>query len=171
VRAPHRSCRTGAARPARPRRSTDHDRGEGLTEGGFDRRFPSILDADQVEQRAEDAVPHALETGEVIGAGAGVGEVERHLQRLDPGRARGRGLGRMLPAPSGGLDCLAGQGGAPLGPLHLLDQRRLEQLGRRAVVAELVAELVELGRPRDELIETRTAPAQLVVDAFRRGDA
>ena len=73
----------------------DH-RGERLAERSFDGRFPTVLDAHEVEQRAEHAVAHALEIGEVVGARPGVGQVERHLQRLDPCRARGRGLGGLL---------------------------------------------------------------------------
>ena len=143
----------------------DH-RGERLAERGLDGRFPTVLDAHEVEQRAE----HAVHAGEVLGAGPGVGEVERHLQRLYPCRARGRGLGGLLPVVDGRVERRLGVDRALLGSLHLLDQRRLEQLGGRAVVPVLVAQLIELARRVSrQLVEARAAAPQLALDPLGRG--
>ncbi len=46
--------------------------------------FPTLVDLDHVEQRAE----HAVDAGQPLGSGAGVRGVERQLQRLDPGVRR-----------------------------------------------------------------------------------
>ena len=75
---------------------------------------------------------------QALGAGARVGGVEGELQGLDAGGPARRALPGVpvgaLDRVDLGLDRLA----AGLGPGDLLDQRRLDELGRVAVVASLV---------------------------------
>ena len=61
--------------------AVDDDRGERLAERRLDRLLPAVVDLDQVEQRAE----HAVDSGQSLCSRAGVGGVERQLQRLDAG--------------------------------------------------------------------------------------
>jgi hypothetical protein len=84
----HGARRVGLAergqRPLRGLRTVDHDGAERLAERGLDGLLPAGVDLDQIEQRAE----HTVDVGEPFGAGAGVGGVERELQRFDPGVPR-----------------------------------------------------------------------------------
>ena len=77
-----------------------------LTQCRFDRRLPAGIDAHEIEQRAE----HAVEAGEAVGPGAGVGEVERELQRLDAGRG---GRAHPRPAPPAARQPSPAPGGRP----------------------------------------------------------
>ena len=72
----------GLARPAAA--DVDDHGGEGLAGGGLERRLPPGVDLDEVEQRAQ----HAVDAGEVLGAGPGPGGVEGEGQGLGPGPPR-----------------------------------------------------------------------------------
>ena len=143
----HRTRRVGAAqrgeRPGRRGRVERHDRVEGFAESGLDRRLPAGVDADEVEQRAK----HARGPRQALGAGARVGGVERELQGIDAGGPARRALPGFpvgaLDRVDLGLDRLA----AGLGLGDLLEQRRLDELGRVAVVTSLVGLLGELVEP------------------------
>ena len=64
--------------------AVDDHGGQCLAERGLDRLFPTLVDLDHVEQRAQ----HAFDAGQPLGSGAGMRGVERQLQRLDPGVPR-----------------------------------------------------------------------------------
>ena len=142
----------------------DHDAGERLAERRLDGRFPPRRRCGQVEQRAE----HPVEAGHAVGAGPGVGQVERQLQRLD---ARGRVrhvFGARGAVGDRRVEGAAGVGRAQLGPFDVVDERALEQLGRRAVVARLVADALELEHPGGELVAPIPGAVQLGLGAVGR---
>ena len=89
-RAPHRWCPSrGASASARRAgvAAVDHHRVSASPSAASTACLPAGVDLDEVEQRAE----HAVDTGQPLGAGAGVGGVERQLQAPRPGRAATRG--------------------------------------------------------------------------------
>ena len=155
-----------AQRRQRPRRcvgTLDDDGGQGLAEGRLDGLLPAIVDLDDVEQCAQDA----LHLGQPLGAGAGVGCVERELQRFDAGDGPRGGLGRGRPLPRRPLERGVGLDPCLLRGLDLLDERRLDLLGLRAIGPQatgLAFELFELGA---QLIGARRRPALIALAALQ----
>ena len=84
----HRTGRVGGAErgegPAPGLGVGDDHGGERVARGRLEGGLPALVDLDQVEQRAEDAV----DLGEALRPGTGAGLVERERQRLGPGRPR-----------------------------------------------------------------------------------
>jgi hypothetical protein len=138
-----------------------HDGGEGLAQRRFHRRLPAGFDADQFEQRADDA----LVAGQVFGTGPGPGGVERHLERVDAGHGAGRRLCGLLAPGRGRFERHLELGDAQFGRLDVGDQRALERLGGRAVVAVLRTEPIELDDASVELVAPGLPLAQLGLDA------
>ncbi len=137
----------GVEGPRRGRWVGDDDRVQRLTEGGLHGGLPSCVDAHEVEQRAD----HADGVGQALGTGPGTGGVEGQLQPLEAGDRRGSLLGRrtvFLGGPLVGAGQLVAAG---RGPLDVGDQRRLDELARLGLVAQLGDRGIELGDASSQL--------------------
>ena len=124
---PRSACEGPGRRPG----VGDDDGGERLAERGLDGRLPAGVDAHEVEQRAE----HAVDAGQPLGAGAGVGGVERELEGVDPGDAASDACSAAAwRSASSGLDGgLGRRPGRRSARSISADERALDQLGRVAL--------------------------------------
>ena len=148
----------------------DDDREQRLAERGLDRRLPAVVDLDEVEQRAE----HAVDAGEVLGAGAGAGDSEREVQRLGAGRPARQLLGRR---PAGRAPRASAAASAAM-PARLggLDRRRRAAPRSASDCSHSAAEALDLARraarPARAATATRLSlPAQLGLGARRARSA
>ena len=98
---------------------------ERFARGSFERGFPTGVDVDEIEQRAE----HSTHAAETLGAGCGTRFVKRQGQRLGARLPRVMlALGAAMLGLSG-LDGDSGGGHTGLGQFHGLDQRFFSGFG------------------------------------------
>ena len=69
-------------RSAGGRRAVDHHGGYGLAGRRLERRLPTLVDLDQLEQGPD----HAFHLGQALCPGPGAGVVQRQGQGVDPSR-------------------------------------------------------------------------------------
>ena len=123
-----------SASSARVRRGwiRDDDGCQCLAERSLDGSLPARVDAHEVEQRAE----HPVEAGQALGACPGVHGVEGQPEGVDAGLTCRRLLGGPLAGLDGGvvISLQRLQPGFRSG--DVVDERRLDELGGVAVVAE-----------------------------------
>ena len=152
-----RPARQVAEGPATGVDRVDDDGRQRFAGGGLERRLPSRVDIDELEQRAGDAV----DRGEVLDAGPGAGHVESLAQCVgasDPCGAVGVGASARL---LGGHELAARGRVHGLGSGHLVGQRGLGGLGGGGLAAQPVGVDVEAVEPDREGLLAVAHPGQL----------
>ena len=127
-------------------RVVDDDGQQRIAQRRLDRRFPTVVDLDDVEQGAQCS----FDAGQMLGAGPGASGFERHRQRLGTGLPARKLLRRRLATLGGHLGRSFGREASRFRGLHLGDQ------GCFGLVGHLAEDL----QPNELLIEPLVALTQ-----------
>ena len=118
----HVRCVQRVERPPAGLRRCHDDRLQRIAKRGFDRRLPAGVDVDEVEQRAENI----LHAGQVLGARASPGALQRKVQCLGSGTPSRRVVSCRLAGQRSGFVRGLGRDAASLGGLEVGNQAGLD---------------------------------------------